>query len=754
MIGAIIDEPQIPTVLPLIFHENAMLTAAYYHCREFKSREAFLQTLRYFVEHPDDLNTIRAEGYVEPIFELLPNVLDPEIAEVCADLLETIERLHIYPDQSGPMPKLFALMREADREGRISRIFFTRTLGLPVEQRHRIFYVDRLLVSLMTRETAQWLIDERAFDLIRELAAYCHGDIREMFRPYSGGIIDAQDANARAYRDEESKREESRARHISTLQESLLQQISLNDALKIFWELKEDYWPELPEAYRGWLASEISKQMGVLDLERNIRWEGTSLWEPRVLPFLLKVIDRYALRIDPDEPLVFAVTAMDAGMVAKYHKRYPLGERALGTLKRLLKAPSSPRALEEIVRFLDSSELWCTEIAESLETLAADPADRGYLQITALNLLVKHGIENAFIEGIANAGANRDLRDRAFEILIEAQHRPTIERALARLTDDELRGGNVHIPDTSPLGWIAKIKSDFAWDKLVTLRARALQLELPMLVGLVSGALANIDRAKAAAVIRRQADLAPPAWRVMQVAQAIEQERTARIEAAQRTPFDDVLRKLKGSTSMNRLKVLHEGTTDRPVLKSLIDQVGTVPDIIFESVGGWGGLRAEPDPNMWLLGCKEATMVLDGDLGRHLKKRGKPYTKLAREERRKLSGVPIDLRVLERYGIENYFPQQVLERVIGADLSAYFPIPDHVSVIEHLSRSGASWKHRSKKIIARMFGLPQPAPKQSLYSKNRNTDAARYLDLEDLKGTDLFKIIRDISETAKRMADE
>src|SRR4051812_26997460 len=125
-----------------------MLSAAYYHFREFKSRESLVQTLRYFVEHPNDLNTIRAEGYVEPIFEQIPVLFDPGIAEICVDLLETIERLKIYPDQSGPMPKLFEMMREADRNGRISRIFFTRILGRPEDQRRRIFYVDQLLVSL------------------------------------------------------------------------------------------------------------------------------------------------------------------------------------------------------------------------------------------------------------------------------------------------------------------------------------------------------------------------------------------------------------------------------------------------------------------------------------------------------------------------------------------------------------------------------------------------------------------------------
>jgi len=45
---------------------------------------------------------------------------------------------------------------------------------------------------------------------------------------------------------------------------------------------------ELPEAYSDWLASEISKQMGLLDLERNIRWEGTILWTPNLPPFLGK----------------------------------------------------------------------------------------------------------------------------------------------------------------------------------------------------------------------------------------------------------------------------------------------------------------------------------------------------------------------------------------------------------------------------------------------------------------------------------
>jgi hypothetical protein len=279
-------------------------------------------------------------------------------------------------------------------------------------------------------------------------------------------------------------------------------------------------------------------------------------------------------------------------------------------------------------------------------------------------------------------------------------------------------------------------------------------MELPMLVGVITDALARLDRARAATVIRKQVEAAPQEWRVAQIAQAIDQERTARIETAQRTPFEEVLQKLKGSTSISRLKVLSEGTTDRPILRSLIDQHGTVGNIIFDKVGGWGGLRAEPDPNIWLIGCKEAVMVLDGDEGRRLTKPGKPFTKLAKEEQRRFAGSPIHLRILQRYGIENYFPQRTLERVIGKDLAAYFPIPDHVSVMDRLSKSGSSLKFKLRKLVAKTFRLPQPSPKEPLYTKSRNAEVAQYLKLDDLAGTDLLKIVEEICESANRLTEE
>ncbi len=112
--------------------------------------------------------------------------------------------------------------------------------------------------------------------------------------------------------------------------------------------------------------------------------------------------------------------------------------------------------------------------------MARDPIGK-HCQIDALHLLVQHGADTGFIEEIAGKGASADLRQTAFGFLVKRQHRPTIERALsALLADDQaLRLGETGHPIDTSLGWIAKIRSEFAVPKLAELRARALDLELP-----------------------------------------------------------------------------------------------------------------------------------------------------------------------------------------------------------------------------------------------------------------------------------
>jgi hypothetical protein len=103
----------------------------------------------------------------------------------------------------------------------------------------------------------------------------------------------------------------------------------------------------------------------------------------------------------------------------------------------------------------------------------------------------------------------------------------------------------------------------------------------------------HIDRRQAAHAIKSQIRRAAE-WR-QQTFTAIEQERTAKIEGIQRTAFEKILARLKGATSMQRLKVWCKGPTDVPMFKALLAQIPEMPDVLFDFVGGWPHLLRQSE---------------------------------------------------------------------------------------------------------------------------------------------------------------
>ena len=246
--------------------------------------------------------------------------------------------------------------------------------------------------------------------------------------------------------------------------------------------------------------------------------------------------------------------------------------------------------------------------------------------------------------------------------------------------------------------------------------------------------------------------MAPPHWKRSQQSIAIEQERLAKVESVHNSPFGSILAKLKGSTNLKRLKVVCEGQIDVQVFRELLSQVPDLPEIDIDFVGGWPNLGAK-DAGYFQHGCHEAVVVMDGDLGRKLTKNKKPLTDMAKAQKKRLGALGAGLHVLERYGMENYFPQSALETVTSRDLSAYFPIPDHVAVNEYL-RETSDWKNRLKRFLVFRLRLPLKFSGPSLYNKQKGKEVAQQISLErDLKGSDLFSIINVIADKAKALAD-
>jgi hypothetical protein len=295
-------------------------------------------------------------------------------------------------------------------------------------------------------------------------------------------------------------------------------------------------------------------------------------------------------------------------------------------------------------------------------------------------------------------------------------------------------------PEQQSISWIGKIRSEFAWEKLRKLRRIALTSSLSSTAGLITETMKNINLAGTATVIRQQIMDSPEGWRVAQTNIADTYDKEARLARAVSIPFDKVIRKLVGNTSLITMKVWCEGKTDVPVIRELMRNIG-VSEIVYDNVNGWPGLQGK-QPERLLDGCREVFVVMDGDLGRTLSKRQKPLTKLAREIKQRLDQHAIPLRVLERYGIENYFSRTALESVLSMDLSQYFPFPDNVPCGKHLVADAARSRFARLFRSAKQFVTRRQSP--SFYRKELNEKVIAAMKFDEIADTDLGRICEEI----------
>ena len=147
-------------------------------------------------------------------------------------------------------------------------------------------------------------------------------------------------------------------------------------------------------------------------------------------------------------------------------------------------------------------------------------------------------------------------------------------------------------------------------------------------------------------------------------------------------------------------------------------------NIVVQAFGGWSNILH----SQWKLvhlgdGCHDFIILLDGDgaydydrsPGLVEKDIVRPFLERLRRDR-------IEFKVLDRYGVENYFPRHAFETVMKHDLRAHFPLDPRKPV-----------KHQ----------IPG-------YHKSMNVDLAKLTTLADLDGTDL----RDFLERAAQLAGD
>ena len=729
-IGALTVYSQLRRVLPLLLNTDTMLTAAFYHFRELRSRDDVTETLRILIADPEFLDRTRVGSYLEPIVEALREHTDEEIETLCADLIVSSERRKFALDHAGLAHVFIESVKASGRAGRVAR----RALSCLILDGIRPIHSNDTIGRLLDADGAHWLARNAPEETVRDVLCGVHERrLQDILAPNAGCHDVAQREMIQRQHKQTKQRQQAEQARTRRFQEVILAGDDIAKVINAAYRLPEERWPDLENARRKWLSDALSKALVEMNLRQSIDHTSGHGWtEPRNLRPALTLIRRYALRLPNDVSLVHAIRGWPDEVIVEYSKRFGFSKEARMEIERYLRDRRvTIDELSSLVQFVKEANFWLDGISGSIKRIAQDKTLPDNIRTTAMQILDRDDIQDDIFEHLLR-NENSAVKKQAFDILIKRQHRPTIERELNALAGDVSRLKSIEEkgPFLSELDWLGNVNPDWSVSGLKKLRKIALENSLPYIAGRCTETLARIVPQYVAQIVQQQIQFGPMSWRSQEQSSAIEYDRNARILAASNRPFDDVLAKLKGNTSMIAVKVYTEGSTDRPVFRRLLE-LADEHELArtVDCVGGWPNLLSKADPERWLDGCQEAVIVMDGDMGRHLRKSKKPLTEEARKAKRMLRGYPIRLHVLKRYGIENYFSQRACEKLLQRDLNAYFPIPDYVSIRKH-------------------FCEPPSCKSGSFYHKGLNDQIAQFLQLEDIANTDLGLILDSIKEQA------
>jgi hypothetical protein len=721
--GALMSPATLAQVLPALLRTQTILSAAIARVGEMRNRAMLVAVLDYYLGNPDAACNRRVTGYTQPLWKSLRAHHDGEILGKVGHLLAVWEQHQSWDIDRDILNAVIEAVREPGGRGCIARTALQDLLDDHVSTR----VMGRVIGRLCDVGTAQWLMEQNPGpEFVLPVASAADDEVRQIFLPLIAPAIAQQEENQRDWARED---EERRLREEEARQESSRRILTETDELKVlqsFAVLGRSKWPELPLERRTWLEDVVSRWLRDADALRCVNWTSPlHVTMPGTLHVLTQLAAHYGLRLSSDRLMIHALLAVDANTIAEYHRKQCLSNDAIMEFERLLADPElAIGASSHFISFAQQAALQSASIYDSLRRISLAPAQSEMNRSWAARSLGESSCPDDILIAIRRDATEPGVVEVVLDALTRRQHLPTIFERLGRLLekDDILRSAERPFPATTEVNWIGSIKTPKAWGLLSTLRKRLLELALPTLCSLVEGTLATIDKKALIALLHEQLPGTPEPWREYLQHRAAEYERELQFERALATTFDEVLMRLSANSIAFRAKVLCEGPSDAPVYRALLSE-GILRTVVVQPVNGWKNVLSRHfDIGPFLDGFQCVTLVLDGDRGRNWSSPDHPLNNEAEKLVAKLAQAGVQVHVLERYGIENYFSLEALAAVLGRDLGTTFPLNPYRPVAEQIDG----------------------------YDKRLNDEVARRMKKENFVGTDLARIIEGL---AKRIAE-
>ena len=713
--AGLMDGTNAPAVLTALGRTDAMITSAYGRFEELSSAADLEAVLDALIALPADiLQGHRLSYYLDRFWWSVARSWRPEWTPKVARLVLRFEEIRNPEDSDLQRDFVPAMLSLADGGSAIGRQIAGQLLATGRDVRH----LYHTIPALIGPDDARWVVAQPGSgELARTLRAFGRPQTIEVLQ---GPTLPQQREQLEEWRLEDQRLEERTRR----LEQTIASSEDRETLFTALGRMEPAQWPEVGAARRQWLAAFVGEELGKIDLRTRIHWHSeTELTQPRVLAPLLALVDRYELRLVDDQPLALALLS-ETQAIRTHYQAFGLSERAVNAIEELLESAATPNpALDHILGFLRDATVRTPRIMAAIESIATDAARVTRIRDGAVRMIADAGDTEALLRVAPTLPT--DLQHQAEDFLVEAQHRGTIERRLRHLQDnpEALASGEVDTHFDNPLDWVGRIRTAAVWDRLVSLRRLALRRELDRVATLLANTLVQIDMMRAAEVVDRQVRDAPMTWQPFLRQRALEMTRDATIRAAQGMAFEGVLRRLEGATTVNRFKIWVEGPTDCPSVEQLAQRVPGAENlnIVVQSLGGWGTMLSPHwTPAHLGDGCHDFVILLDGDRAYDYGKLGLILRNDVRAFLARLRRDGVEVKILDRYGLENYFPQHAFETVMGRDLSEYFPLDPRRPVNSQIPG----------------------------YDKNTNTQLASATARADLTGTDLGAFLERVAQLA------
>ena len=461
--AGLMDSTNASLVLAALGRTDVIISSAFVRFSELNDRADLEAVLDALIALPADaLQHNQLSYYLDRFWRPLARSWRPEFVDKVAELVLRFEEVGNPDDHDLQRDFVPAMQSLPDRGYAIGRRIVERLLAAG----RNVHHLYHAIPALVGPDDARWLVAQPA-------SARLVGTARAFGPPETTVVLEdpitqqqQQETIDRWKRKEQQRQEraERLERTIATSEDGdvLFQALARVDPAR---------WPEVSSDRRDWLATFVGEKLGLLDLRTHIQWRSeTKLTQPQVLPLLLALVKRYELRIADDEPLAIALLS-ETHPTRTYHQRFGLSNRAVAAIEGLLEAAGTPNpGLDQILSFIRDAGLRTHRIKAAIERIAMDATRPTRIRDGAVRIMADAKDVEALLRVAPTLPS--DLGREADDLLVEAQHRGTIERRLRHLLDDPaaLASGEVDIHFNNPLEWIGRIREPAVWKTLVKLR--------------------------------------------------------------------------------------------------------------------------------------------------------------------------------------------------------------------------------------------------------------------------------------------